>query len=71
MRLGVRLLEFRRGTGLTFEIGVEPCTNGFGREAVRKSGKLIVLEPGECRRCASRVTVIESEEADALRRCFG
>ena len=32
-----------------YAVGIEPCTNGFGRDEVRRAGELIVLQPGEKR----------------------
>lgn len=42
-------IEWRMMGEGQYAVGIEPCTNGFGREAVRQAGELIVLEPGESR----------------------
>jgi hypothetical protein len=49
-----------------YAIGIEPCTNGFGRSDVAAGGNLIVLEPGESRTCRSRMSIISAEQADAM-----
>ena len=40
-------IEWRMMGEGQYAVGIEPCTNGFGREAVRAAGDLIVLQPGE------------------------
>ena len=40
-----------------YAVGIEPCTNGFGRKAVKEAGELIVLQPGERRVYRVRVSV--------------
>jgi hypothetical protein len=42
-------LEWRMMGEGQYAVGIEPCTNSFGRELVRQAGKLIVLQPGEKR----------------------
>lgn len=32
-----------------YAVGIEPCTNEFGREEVRQKGEMIILQPGEKR----------------------
>jgi hypothetical protein len=41
-----------------YVVGIEPCTNLFGREAVRQAGELIVLQPGERREYDLEVGVL-------------
>jgi hypothetical protein len=42
-------LEWRMMGEGQYAVGIEPCTNSFGRELVRQAGNLIVLQPGEKR----------------------
>ncbi len=44
-----RYLEWRMMGEGQYAVGIEPCTNSFGRELVREKGELIVLQPGEKR----------------------
>ena len=60
-------IEWRMMGEGQYAVGIEPCTNGFGREAVREAGKLIVLKPGERRVYRSRVAVLSATEVKALR----
>jgi hypothetical protein len=50
-----------------YAVGIEPCSNGFGRDAVRAAGELIVLQPGEHRSYRTRLSIINPAEAAALR----
>jgi hypothetical protein len=61
-------IEWRMMGEGQYAVGIEPCTNGFGRAAVKAAGELIVLEPGESRTYRTRVAVIGADEAAALRR---
>lgn len=61
-------IEWRMMGEGQYAVGIEPCTNGFGREAVRQAGQLAVLEPGESRRYRLRIAIIGADEAEALRR---
>ena len=61
-------IEWRMMGEGQYAVGIEPCTNGFGREDVARSGTLIVLEPGESRTYRTRVAVIDAAGADSLRR---
>ena len=45
-----------------YTVGVEPCTNEFGREQARAAGQMIVLSPGEKRSYDLEVGVLESRE---------
>jgi hypothetical protein len=60
-------IEWRMMGEGQYAVGVEPCTNGFGREAVRATRELLVLQPGETRAYRTRVAIIGVEEAAALR----
>ncbi|MGN6099723.1 MAG: DUF4432 family protein [Devosia sp.] len=62
-----RYIEWRMMGEGQYAVGIEPCSNGFGREAVRAAGELIVLQPGETRRYRSVVSVIDAARAGALR----
>jgi hypothetical protein len=62
-----RYIEWRMMGEGQYAVGIEPCSNGFGREAVRAAGELIVLRPGEKRRYRSVVSVIDAARAGALR----
>ena len=60
-------IEWRMMGEGQYAVGIEPCTNGFGREAVAAAGDLIVLQPGEARRYSTRVSIISSEQAIPIR----
>jgi hypothetical protein len=60
-------IEWRMMGEGQYAVGIEPCTNGFGRDAVRAAGELIVLQPGESRTYRTRVGIIDAKEAAALR----
>ena len=60
-------IEWRMMGEGQYAVGVEPCTNGFGRAEVAKAGELIVLQPGERRRYKIRVSIIGEDQAEALR----
>ncbi len=61
-------IEWRMMGEGQYAVGIEPCTNGFGREAVRAAGALIVLQPGESRTYRTRVAIVDAEAAAILRR---
>ena len=61
-------IEWRMMGEGQYAVGIEPCSNGFGRAAVKEAGALIVLQPGESRRYRLRVAIIGSERAAELRR---
>ncbi len=42
-------IEWRMMGEGQYAVGIEPCTNGFGREQVREAGELITLQPGDSR----------------------
>jgi len=64
-------IEWRMMGEGQYAVGIEPCTNGFGREAVKAAGELIVLAPGEARRYRTRLTIIDAGAADRLRQAAG
>jgi hypothetical protein len=57
-----RYIEWRMMGEGQYVVGIEPCTNGFGREEVRKAGELIVLQPGERRIYETEVGVLDGAE---------
>lgn len=54
-----RYIEWRMMGEGQYAVGIEPCTNGFGREAVRQAGELITLQPGERREYDLEVGVLD------------
>lgn len=60
-------IEWRMMGEGQYAVGIEPCTNGFGRKAVREAGELIVLEPGERRVYRTRVAILSTSEVESLR----
>ncbi len=55
-------IEWRMMGEGQYAVGIEPCTNGFGREAARAAGELIVLRPGERRAYDLEVGVLDGAE---------
>ena len=61
-------LEWRMMGEGQYAVGIEPCTNTFGRDVARQLGQLIVLQPGEKREYDLEVGVVDGAEAvNALR----
>lgn len=61
-------LEWRMMGEGQYAIGIEPCTNTFGRDTARRLGQLIVLQPGEKREYDLEVGVLDGTPAtDAFR----
>jgi hypothetical protein len=61
-------IEWRMMGEGQYAVGIEPCTNGFGREQVRQAGEQIVLQPGEKRVYDTEVGVLDgAEEIGAFR----
>lgn len=61
-------LEWRMMGEGQYAVGIEPCTNTFGRDIARQRGQLITLQPGERREYEIEVGVIEnSKEAQAFK----
>jgi aromatic ring-cleaving dioxygenase len=58
-------IEWRMMGQGQYAVGIEPCTNGFGRESEHKAGRLQMLEPGEKREYDLEVGVVEGREAVA------
>jgi hypothetical protein len=62
-------IEWRMMGEGQYAVGIEPCTNGFGRQAVREAGQLTLLQPGEKRTYDLEVGVLDgAEEIEAFRR---
>jgi hypothetical protein len=55
-------IEWRMMGEGQYAVGIEPCTNNFGREQARSSGQLIVLGPSEKRSYDLEVGVLDSRE---------
>ncbi len=63
-----RYIEWRMMGEGQYAVGIEPCTNGFGRDEVRKAGELIVLQPGEKRIYDLEIGVLDgAAEIDRFR----
>lgn len=61
-------IEWRMMAEGQYAVGIEPCTNGFGRDAVRQAGELIVLQPGDRRVYDIEVGVLDgADEIAAFR----
>lgn len=61
-------IEWRQMGEGQYAVGIEPCTNGFGREEVRRNGELIVLQPGDRRVYDLEVGVLDgAKEIEAFR----
>jgi hypothetical protein len=58
-------IEWRMMGEGQYAVGIEPCTNGFGREAARKRGELIMLQPGERRMYTLEIGVLDGATAIA------
>jgi hypothetical protein len=56
-------IEWRMMGEGQYAVGIEPCTNSFGREEVRRAGELIVLQPGERRIYDLEVGILEGAAA--------
>src|SRR5574341_55137 len=52
-------IEWRMMGEGQYAVGIEPCTNGFGREEVRQAGQQIMLQPGEKRTYDLEVGVLD------------
>lgn len=60
-------IEWRMMGEGQYAVGIEPCTNGFGRDQVKADGKLITLQPGDRRRYSTRIGIIDADHAGRLR----
>ena len=56
-------IEWRMMAEGQYAVGIEPCTNGFGRDAVKAAGELIVLKPGERRVYRTEISVLDGAAA--------
>jgi uncharacterized protein DUF4432 len=56
-------IEWRMMAEGQYAAGIEPCTNGFGRDAVKAAGELIVLKPGERRVYRTEISVLDGAAA--------
>jgi hypothetical protein len=63
-----RYIEWRMMAEGQYAVGIEPCTNGFGREAVKAAGELIVLAPGDRRVYSTELSVMQGPEIGGFRR---
>jgi hypothetical protein len=52
-------LEWRMMGEGQYAVGIEPCTNSFGREQVRQAGEMSLLQPGEKRLYDLEVGVLD------------
>ena len=65
-------IEWRVMAEGQYAVGVEPCTNGFGREAAKAAGELIVLKPGESRRYRTELSILDGmDEIERFRQTVG
>jgi hypothetical protein len=65
-------LEWRMMGEGQYAVGIEPCTNTFGRRIARDRGQLITLQPGERRVYDLEVGVLNGRaDVDAFRRRVG
>lgn len=62
-----RYIEWRMMGEGQYAVGIEPCTNGFGREQVKADGEMIVLLPGEGRTYETRLAIIDTNRAEEIR----
>lgn len=61
-------LEWRMMGEGQYAVGIEPCTNTFGRSIARERGQLITLQPGESRMYELELGVLDGADAvQALR----
>ncbi len=58
-RVMPRYIEWRMMGEGQYAVGIEPCTNTFGRDEVRRLGELIMLQPGEKREYEIEVGVLD------------
>jgi hypothetical protein len=62
-RVMPRFIEWRMMAEGQYAVGIEPCTNGFGRDAVKAAGELIVLKPGDRRTYRTELSVLDGAPA--------
>lgn len=64
-----RYIEWRMMGEGQYAVGIEPCTNTFGRDEVRRLGELITLQPGERRVYETEVGILDgAEQIEEFRR---
>jgi hypothetical protein len=63
-----RYIEWRMMAEGQYAVGIEPCTNGFGRSSVKAAGELIILEPGDRRVYTTEFAVLQGAEINAFRK---
>jgi hypothetical protein len=56
-------LEWRMMGEGQYAVGIEPCTNTFGRDKARELGQLITLQPGDKRTYNIEVGILEGDAA--------
>lgn len=56
-------LEWRMMGQGQYAVGIEPCTNTFGREVARAAGELIVLQPGQALAYDIEVGILDGADA--------
>ena len=56
-------LEWRMMGEGQYAVGIEPCTNTFGRQTARKLGQLIILQPGDKRTYDLEVGILDGTAA--------
>jgi hypothetical protein len=62
-------IEWRMMAEGQYVVGIEPCTNGFGRPAVKAAGELIILKPGESRTYSTELAILDGKaEIDRFRK---
>ena len=54
-------IEWRMMGEGQYAVGIEPCSNGFGRQQVAEAGQLIWLEPGDVRHYDLEVGILDGE----------
>lgn len=65
-------LEWRMMGEGQYAVGIEPCTNTFGRQIARDLGQLIVLQPGERREYTLEVGILDgAAQIEAFRARVG
>lgn len=64
-----RYIEWRMMGEGQYAVGIEPCTNTFGRDEVRRLGELITLQPGERRVYETEVGILDgTQQIEKFRR---
>ncbi len=58
-------LEWRMMGEGQYAVGIEPCTNSFGRDKVRAAGEMTILQPGDRRVYDLEIGVLDGAEAIA------